>query len=531
MNQDQIEALEKAMNNFWNFNLSESENILLPHISKYPLFSLLYSDIAFVKSVLTETKEDYAEARKRISECKKLARGLQLSQKPLYLQQEKDEKKSGNGASSSTTPGGPGSSLYTKAEYLISKLIYAETMIMKGVIEFKAQNNIKACIALKNSWKQYYQAFEIIKDLPSTFPIYNHLVSLANYGVGIFHFLVSVVPPQYMWLIEGIGFKGNRMEGLKEIKASSDSHNGIRTIMSKVALVLLHVFFFEDYKQSEPLLDQLIKQYPQGALIHYLSGACLRKQGKIKESTQSYSIACETSSQLKQLQLFIESELGYNEFLNLNWSSAETYLAKFLSETTSSGFKAFIAYQLALCYEMQGNTESATNTMKIIPTFVRKGFDFDEFSGRKSSKYLKQKGYRDFDKSYLSASLLNEAHQFDESIKVLLQSLEKRSEMTHDDIASAEYLLGSNYQLLGKKDEAKKYYLSSLSHEKQITSDYFIIPYCNVGLAEISFAEDKKSDCKNYIKKAKGYSANQYDFPSVLDWRVRKVAQLSNTDV
>ncbi|EGC33092.1 hypothetical protein DICPUDRAFT_81103 [Dictyostelium purpureum] len=519
---DQCEILDKAMNHFWNFNLSESENILLPHIPKLPLFSLLYADIAFVKSVLTETKEDYEEARNRISQCKKLSRGLQLSQKPLYIQQEKDEKKTGSGANGAAAT----QSQVTKAEYLISKLIYAETMVMKGVIEFKAQNNIKACVNLRNSWKQYYQAFDIIKELPSTFPIYNHLVSLAYYGVGIFHFLVSVVPPQYMWLIEGIGFKGNRMEGLKEIKQSSESPNGIRSNMSKVTLVLLHVFFFEDYKSAEPLIESLTQQYPNGALIHYLSGAILRKQGKVQQSTVSYAKACETSSQLKQLQLFIESELGYNEFLNLKWDTAETYLSKFLSETTSSGFKAFIAYQLALCYEMQGKNDQATETMKTIPSYVRKGFDFDEFSGRKSSKFLKQKGYRNPDKAYLIASLLNEAHQFEESIKVLEESLSKnKSEMTNDDIASHQYLLGSNYQMVGKKEEAKKLYLNALSYEKLLAIDYFVIPYSNAGLAEISFAENKKPDCKNYIKKAKGYTSNQYDFPSVLDWRIRKVAQ------
>eukprot|EP01132_Coremiostelium_polycephalum_P002247 gene2247-2770_t len=518
MNNDQIELLDQAIQSFWNFDLANCENLISPHINKLPLFALIHADIAFVKAVLTETKDDYAEATKRIGSCKDIARALQLSQKPLYLQQEKDEKKNPSLANN-----GAESSAFTKAEYLISKLIYAETLVMKGVIEFKAQNNLKAGMALRKSWKQYYQAFELAQTLPTTFPIYNHIMSCVNYGVGLFHFLVSVVPPQYIWLVEGIGFKANRMEGIKEIKLSADS-KGIRSIMSKVALVLLHVFFFEDYKTPEPLLNELVELYPKGALIHYLSGAILRKQGKIPESTKSYSLANDTSEQLKQLQLFIHSELGYNEFLNLNWSKSEGYLCSFLRETTSSGFKAFIAYQLACCYELQGNNEMAMTTMKSIAPMVRKGFDFDEFSGRKAARFIKQKSMGEFEKAYLKASLLNEAHQFEQSIKIIEEALTLPN-LTRDELAGGAYLLGSNNQQLGNKEEAKKYYLAALTHEKFIQIDHFIIPYSNLGLGEIALQEDKKSECKNYIKKAKSYSSNPIDFPSVLDWRARKCLQ------
>ncbi|KYQ90267.1 hypothetical protein DLAC_08870 [Tieghemostelium lacteum] len=516
MNSEQIEALDKAINAFWNFNLTESESILSKYISKVPLMALLYSDIAFTKAVLTETKDDYSEATKRISECKDLARSLQLSQKPLYLQQEKDEKKAG-------TNGADSLSQFTKAEYLIAKLIYAETLVMKGVIEFKNQNNLKAGMALRKSWKQFYQAYDIVKTLPPTFPIYNHIVSCANYGVGIFHFLVSVVPPQYMWLVEGIGFKGNRMEGLNEIKLGASS-NGIRSILSNISLILIHVFFFEDYKSADPILNSLMEKYNKGALIYYLSGACLRKQGKIKESTASYQKAFETSEELKQLQLFIESELGYNEFLFLNWQKSEEYLGRFLKETTSSGFKAFIAYQMACCQELQNNTALSQETFKTIGPIVRKGFDFDEFSGRKASKYLKKGQISAFERSYLMASCLNEAHQFEESIKILVEAL-SASGLSNDDLATGDYLLGSNYQQMGKKDEAKKHYQQALTKEKQLTSEYFVIPYSYVGLGEIAILEEKKSDAKNFIKQAKGYSKNAYDFPSVLDWRARKVLQ------
>ncbi|EGG14918.1 hypothetical protein DFA_10791 [Cavenderia fasciculata] len=521
MNNDHIETLDKAIELFWNFELTECENLLSNEKTKVPLFSLLYTDISFIKAVLTETKEDMSEASKRISECKSLARSLQLSQKPLYLKLEKEEKKSKD----SNTKDGADSSNYVKAEYLISKLIYAETLVMKAIIEFKAQNNLKAGLAFRKSWKQYSQAFELVKTLPTTFPIYKHILSCAYYGVGFFHFLVSVVPPQYIWLVEGIGFKGNRMEGLKEIQLSSDS-NGIRSNMAKIAIILLNVFFFEDYNTPEPLIKELMTKYENGSLIYYMSGAILRKQGKIKESSVSYQRSYDTSGQLKQLQLFVDSELGYNEFLNLNWEAASVHLAKFLNETTSSGFKAFVAYQLGCCYDMLGKKEEARATFKSLEPWVRKGYDFDDFSQKKAARYLKQKdGWSMFDQLYIQASLLNEAHQFQRSYEYIKQAL-AIGNLTKEESAVAEYLGGANCQQLGQREEARRHYQQSIANEKSLSYDHFCIPYSYIGLAEIAFADDKKSDAKAFVKKAKGYNSTPYDFPSVLDWRTRKLLQL-----
>eukprot|EP01133_Synstelium_polycarpum_P021225 gene21225-25498_t len=461
MNAEHVDLLDQAIQLFWNFNLAECESILAPHIDRLPLFSLLYTDIAFIKSVLTETKEDIDEAK---------------------------------------------------------------TLVMKGIIEFKAQNNIKAGMSFRKSWKQYYQAFEMAKSLPTTFPLYKHIVSAAFYGVGFFHFLVSVVPPQYMWLVEGIGFKANRMEGLKEIKFAADLDSGVRSVMAKVCYILLHVFFFEDNTTPESTIQELLNRYPNGAMIHYMSGAVLRKQGKIQLSSQAYESAYSSSSQLKQLQLFINSELGYNEFLNLEWAKAEAHLSKFMRETTSSGFKAFIAYQLACCYELQNNHDQALSTMASIDAWVRKGYDFDEFSSRKANRYLKTRMMTPFEKIYLQSSLLNEAHRFDESISLLLEAIAMPS-LAHEELGAAEYLLGQNYQQLDRRVEARKFYTAALTHEKHMSYDHFVIPYSNLGLGEISLLEDKKAECKTHIKKAKSYNSTTYDFPSIMDWRARKCLQ------
>ncbi|GAM28675.1 hypothetical protein SAMD00019534_118510 [Acytostelium subglobosum LB1] len=519
MNVEETDQLNEAIQLFWSFKLQECEKILLKYNDRLPLFALLYADISFIKCGLTETKEDSDEASKRIGNAKKLAREQQLSQKPLYIKQEKDEKKNGSGSNGATAD-----SQVTKAQYLIAKLVYAESLVMKGILEFKAQNNIKAGLSFRKSWKQFSQAFEVVQALPSTFPAYQHIASASYYGVGIFHFLVSAVPPQYVWLVEGIGFKANRMEGVKEIKIAADITYGIRSIMAKCCYALLYCFFFEDFETPKATIDELLERYPDGAMINYMSGAIQRKKGNTAQSSIYYNNALKNSTELKQLQLFIESELGYNEFLNLNWAAAEQHLSLFLQGTTSKGFKAFIAYQLACCYEMQDNRDKAMETMRTIDSCVRKGYDFDEFSQRKALRYIKNKQLNAFEREYLKAALLNEAHLFEESNQVLQAAITLPG-LTSEEISVAEYMFGFNDQQLGKSEEAKKHYMASLSREKQLSYDHFIIPYASVGLAELMLAEEKKTECRAYIKKAKSYTSNAYDFPSMLDWRARKCLQ------
>ncbi|GAM26636.1 hypothetical protein SAMD00019534_098110, partial [Acytostelium subglobosum LB1] len=502
----------------------ECEQILKQLNTKLPLYGLFYADVAWMKSTLTEDKDDLEETAKRISDCKKLARSIQLSQKPLYLKQEKDEKKSAADAAADGGKQCPPSQ-FTKAEYLIGKLVYAEAMLMRGIMELKQQSNIKAGISFRKAWKQFYQALEIVQTLPQTFPCYQHIASSAFYGVGIFHFLVSAVPPQYVWLVEGIGFKANRMEGVRELKYSADLVVGIRSTLSKCFFTMIYAFFFEDFERAEETMRELLVSFPDSAMINYMAGSIARKKGDIPTATLSFRNALKTADRLKQLQLYIESELGYNEFLDLNWVAAEQYLAKFLKETTSSGFKAYIAYQLAYCYEMQDMREQALEMMKSVDKTVRKGYDFDEFSLRKANRYIKNKQLTQFERHYTRASLLNEAHRFQDSI-VELEAALALTPLTHEELGAGEYLMGYNLQMLNMLEDSKKYYLLSMAHEKHLQYDHFILPYANVGMAEIMLHEDKKAECRAFIKKAKGYHSIQYDFPALLDWRARKCLQM-----
>jgi len=47
------------------------------------------------------------------------------------------------------------------------------------------------------------------------------IVGLALFGIGIFHFIVSLIPPQFLWLAKLLGFEGQRDKAIQELENCS----------------------------------------------------------------------------------------------------------------------------------------------------------------------------------------------------------------------------------------------------------------------------------------------------------------------
>ncbi len=62
--------------------------------------------------------------------------------------------------------------------------------------------------------------------------------------------MLSMVPPKLKWIIETIGFVGNRAKGISHIRKASELDN-FRGWMSRVILMQITTMFYEDYTTAE----------------------------------------------------------------------------------------------------------------------------------------------------------------------------------------------------------------------------------------------------------------------------------------
>lgn len=132
----------------------------------------------------------------------------------------------------------------------------------------------------------------------------------------------------------------------------------------------IELFFVGDYATAGALLQDATARYSTGVFFLYLNGYLYRKQGMIDLGLRSmhsaltvanrrplalatFRRAYDASGDVRQLALACLYEIGWCQYLAMEWDDAVQSLDTFLHEHTSPSFRAFAAYQLvrasALC--------------------------------------------------------------------------------------------------------------------------------------------------------------------------------------
>lgn len=91
------------------------------------------------------------------------------------------------------------------------------------------------------------------------------------FGEGLFYFFVSLVPNQFLWIVEAIGFKSNRELGIEKLKKCWEEEKGYMRSASGILLFWINRFFFKDLKTSWEFFEKGTKEYAGGAMYWYPS--------------------------------------------------------------------------------------------------------------------------------------------------------------------------------------------------------------------------------------------------------------------
>jgi len=337
-----------------------------------------------------------------------------------------------------------------------------------------------------------------------------------DFGIGVFNFAMSAIPRHFQALVEGFGFKSDRQLAVRSLTLCSQSKS-TRACASGLCLSWIHAFFFYDFVLAEKLITTDTQRYPNSALLHWTAGYIFRKEGKVDQALASFNEALTNSTEIPEFQLKVIYEIGYVHTLKLDWRNAIESFEKFLKETKTEFSKGYCAFQLALCYLNTDQPDKTMALMKKLQPWIRKGYAYDEFALRHAKKYVKNK-FTPFERTFHVVMILHEAWAFDEAIGWLKKS--RDLVQNDEDRACYSYILGSCLQNLNRPNDAKTAYSAVVKLEKKIKEETFTVPWSLTGLAEIAIGEGEVEAAEQYLKQAKSYS--NYDFESVLAWRIRK---------
>jgi len=509
---DDFGVIEIGVDMIWNCKLGMAQELFQPCTNS--LQSFYYGEVSFMEAILSEDKEVSKECFKRLDNCRKLAeKELAVTGKKLPKDTDPDVKQK-------------------CTRLLRARIVQAEASLWDAALKMKLENHIKAIYYFRKSWIYYTKALEFCTQIEAKWgaaepiPFYSKLKSCVDCGVGFFLVMISIVPREWLWIIEGIGFRGDRKKGVAHLHAAVDA-DGIRSSTAMMHLIWINAFFFEKFDEGEKWLQALLAKHPQCAIMQYLGGYVFRKQGKMELSEQYFRDAESNTGQMQILKKYCEYDIAFGYFLRCDWEEALSRLTSFLGngENVPSGFRCTSAYQIGMCHYMLGRTDQALKSMQLLLPWVRKDFEYDEVAKSRARKFTSKKGqFSEFEKTAFCASLVIEGTNYQRGLELLAEA--QKNIQNPEDEAVYYYLLGTAQYKLGQIEEAVTNLKNVVALEKKVKNEKYTLPNSLATLGEIYAARDEKSEALVMLKKAKGYSG--YEFSQLLGWKISRLLESIN---
>ena len=113
----------------------------------------------------------------------------------------------------------------------------------------------------------------------------------AYLGLGVYNYMISMIPRKLQWLTSILGYSGDKEEGKKQLMIASDKGTYTNT-EAKFYLTLLS-WREENYPVAEDYAKQLTESHPRSPAIWMVWGLLLSQQDKSKEAIEAYNKALE----------------------------------------------------------------------------------------------------------------------------------------------------------------------------------------------------------------------------------------------
>ena len=187
----------------------------------------------------------------------------------------------------------------------------------------------------------------------------------AQMGFGLFKYLIARVPSSFRWILNLLGFSGDRETGLQALKLAADSGTYSR---SEAAFFYAQFCYFEDRQEDAyAYLERLLRSHPQNTLflITYASWEFRNNNLETAMSSAERAIAINTERNIKYGDEFAYSVMAGFHFAQNNFPKAIEFAERSI-ENTENKRNVFnnTYYRLGLSYEMTGNRVKAAEVYR-----------------------------------------------------------------------------------------------------------------------------------------------------------------------
>ncbi|CAG8600160.1 9936_t:CDS:10 [Funneliformis caledonium] len=159
--------------------------------------------------------------------------------------------------------------------------------------------------------------------------IYPDIEDCLEFGIGVFYFLVSIVPGSFQSILKAIGFIAEREKGIQMLE-NCRLRDGVRAPFAALFLLANYLFLSRGLADPTPSLSKAgiivqdcVRKYPKSSPFLFMACQQARKTGQIKEAIKYITDGISNSEKIGITSTNYRFEKGMTYLINLDFSAAK----------------------------------------------------------------------------------------------------------------------------------------------------------------------------------------------------------------
>lgn len=389
------------------------------------------------------------------------------------------------------------------------------TYTMRAFLVYTVDRNVlKAASDIKDGNKAL--TFVVEKN-----PNYND----AYLGLGVYNYMISMIPKKLQWLTSILGYSGNKDEGRKQLIIAATK--GIYTqTEAKVYLTLLS-WREENYTDAEDYANQLKKTYPESPAVWMLWGLLLSQQDKTQESIEAYEKSIELNKG-KESDIVYKSSYGAlsTAYFRLNdFNRAVEYGKKFMQYISKDDRYNNRLYSIGTSLELLGKRNEAVEYYKQMRSDFPDDNEWEKYNYRKLNIRL-NRPMTYVDSLLVTADNNRSIGKYDDAIEDYKKLSELDQTPNEDITVQINHGLGQLFFRQKNYDKAIENFKKNL--DLHPAEEKWLVPEAYFQIGRCYLRQGKMAEAKEYFEKANDIDYD-YDFKDAMDGKIKH--ELERQDV
>jgi len=173
-----------------------------------------------------------------------------------------------------------------------------------------------------------------------------------KFGVGLFYYIISLVPGVMLKVLTLIGFVADQDKGIQYMTEIYQTDN-LKAPYASIILLASYLFLpsalsdmHKNLENCKPCVEWCHKKYENGAIFSYFSAQFYRKLGDGKKAIEHLKHAIDICDKLKIPPNLFNWDLANCHFMCLEWENAAKVLESILEVTSKKKILNLIHFAL-----------------------------------------------------------------------------------------------------------------------------------------------------------------------------------------